>query len=250
MAGREQSQYEAAHPDPAKALREYRRAIICGVDTGGAAPGPDFTDDVCPREGGPLPPSCDGQDPVLPLWVRARATPQSAWQPWQLVSGWACPGDLLPPFTEADFRRLPLAAPALTMQPARGWVLVNQDTIAFSANATQTLRTTLLGNRVTVVATPQSYTWDWGDGTRTTSAGPGHPYPHQDVAHTYTALGTRRITLTVTWTGTFQYAGQAAATAIAGTASTTASTAPFVVEERRGHLVSGTCDQEPHAPGC
>jgi hypothetical protein len=251
LAERERALYVGSHADPALALFEYRWAKPCGVDAAGTDPGPDFAGGTCPRTAPEQPPSCEGQDPVEPLWRRHRTTPDAEWEPWVMLSDWACPSDLLPPVTQADFRRLPLAAPALTMQPARGWVLVNIDTIAYSSSRAQTLRTTLLGRAVTVVATPSEFTWDYGDGTRFTTTSPGHPYPDQDVAHVYRKVAaSARITLTVTWTGTYQYAGQPAPVPIVGTATTTARTAPFTVEERRAHLVAGDCHQYPDAPGC
>ena len=39
--------------------------------------------------------------------------------------------------------------------------------------------------RCTIVATPASYTWDWGDGTTTTTKDPGAAYPDHTVFHKY-----------------------------------------------------------------
>lgn len=228
-------------------LTQFKHAYACGVDSGALS----ASDVPCGPRNDPLfPPACDSGAPIQPLWYRERTSSEVAWGPWQRAYGWTCPIDHLPPFTAADFRRLLVAEPVLTMQPARGWVLVNQPTIVYSTDDGQTLHTQLLGHPVTVRATPTSWAWDYGDGHSTTTKSPGHAYPHQDVWHTYSSLGTRRIGLTVTWTAQFQYDEYPGWRDVDGTATTSATTAPFTVEERRGRLVAETCDRNPHAPGC
>ncbi len=44
---------------------------------------------------------------------------------------------------------------------------------------------TLLGQRVSVEATPSTYTWHHGDGSTTTTDSPGARYPAKDVVHEY-----------------------------------------------------------------
>jgi hypothetical protein len=237
---------QSAAPQP-----QYRHGGICGVDTGGFDPGPQFGDATCPRQGALVPPDCGEDEPVEPLWARwPSPTEPGGWGTWQLVSGWSCPADALPAFTQADLRRLNLPAPVLNMQPARTSVLVNMETIVFAQASQRTFRTSLLGHPMTVVATPRAYAWDWGDGARSRTSSPGRAYPHQDVTHVYERLERERITLMVTWTATYRYDGYPAVRDVNGTATTTARTGWFDVVERRGHLVSQTCDQVPRAPGC
>ena len=154
-------------------------------------------------------------------------------------------------FTAEDFRRLPIAPPVLHMQPERGWVLVNKDTIVSTEKTQQTFRTDLLGYGIDVIATPDTFTYDWGDGTAplvTRSA--GHAYPNQDTFHAYTELGTRQITLTTTWTARYRVDGTNQWHDVVGTAATSATSAPFTIEERRSHLVAELCTTKPTPPDC
>ncbi|OZB50363.1 MAG: hypothetical protein B7X40_02620, partial [Cellulomonas sp. 14-74-6] len=68
--------------------------------------------------------------------------------------------------------------------------------------------------------------------------------------HVYRRLGTRTITLTTTWTGRYRVVGTTVWHDVAGTATTTATSAPFEVQELRAHLVAGTCTEHSDDPGC
>jgi hypothetical protein len=230
-------------------LKQYRRAPRCASESLLAltplnGPCPDGEEALIPS-------TCDGDPPVEPLWIRSRADEASSWTPWLPVDAGGCPADVLPVLTEADFQRLPLAPPVLNLQPDRGWVLVNKDTIVTTERTEQTFRTELLGHGIDVVATPDTFTYDFGDDSRdlvTTSA--GHPYPNQDTFHVYDRLGTRQITLTTTWKGRYRVDGSAQWRDVVGTAATSATSAPFTVEERRSHLVATLCTDDPRPAGC
>ncbi|MEZ0447729.1 hypothetical protein [Cellulomonas sp. ICMP 17802] len=235
---------------PEALLREYQRAVICNTSSA------ELTtplNGACPAaEGDTGLNNCGTETPVLPLWTRTRATPTDAWSAWTIVADGGCPADLLPTMSAADFRRLPIAPQVIQVQPDRGWVLVNKETIVLTDPAEQTFRTDLLGYGVDVVATPTRYTWDFADGTRDLSTtSPGHPYPGFDVFHVYArpAQGVA-ITLTTQWSGRYRVDGDDEWRDIVGTAETTSSSAPFEVVERRSHLVSQDCNQDPDQPGC
>ncbi|WP_315097039.1 hypothetical protein [uncultured Cellulomonas sp.] len=240
--------YTRANTPAAIQLFQLRRAALCNVtsgtleaDIGGACAPPD----------GSVVPSCDGEEPVQPLWRRDRATPDTPWEPWRMVVGWACPDDLLPTMTAEDFRQLPIAPPGIQMQPDRGWVLVNKETIVLTDPAEQAFRTDLFGYGVDVVATPERWTWDFGDGTRDLSTdSPGHPYPDFDVFHVYAEPDTAVITLTTTWSGRYRVDGDATWREVVGTAETTSTSPAFEIVERRSHLVSADCNEDPDQPGC
>ena len=174
---------------PAQVLVRYMRAPQCDITTDGALqPGPAVGEVV---GGDPGMPACGASNvtmrplvcldgpPTLPLWRQARPTTTTPWTglPWQMVRGYGCPEDLVPALTAEDFRRLPLPAPALSVQPARGWVLVNKETIVYTGDAPVTLQTDLLGYAMEVEATPSRFTYDFGDGsaplTTTSPAGRG-----------------------------------------------------------------------------
>ncbi|NCT91015.1 PKD domain-containing protein [Cellulomonas sp. APG4] len=155
------------------------------------------------------------------------------------AAGASCPQDTLPALTAEDFRRLPLAPPTLTLQPAAPTVLINVPTITYADAPVQNLTTDLLGYTVEVRATADSYTWDYGDGTdpRTTTS-PGSPYPDHDLTHTYTRPGTYTITLTTTWTGQYRLAGTTTWLDVTGTATTTATSTPIEALEAPTTLVA------------
>ncbi len=74
---------------------------------------------------------------------------------------------------------------ALTLDPSHGLTLVNKTTTATTVNPGPITKDfTLLGQAVTIEATPKSWTWHWGDNTTDTTTHPGtdgtisHAYPH------------------------------------------------------------------------
>lgn len=258
-----QAHEAAQRADPAQLLIRYMRAPQCNVATGGAAE-PGTPVGPAPADAGPLPecaprngslpiPTCIDGPPVLPLWSQRRADTGASWAglPWDLVIGYSCPEDAVPTLTAEDFRQLPIAPPALTTQPDRGWVLVNKETIVFTDPAEQVFRTELLGYGVDVIAAPTTYRYDFGDGSRDlVTDSPGHSYPDHDTFHFYESLGTVQITLTTTWSGRYRVDGSSVWHDVNGTAETSAISAPFTVEERRSRLVSGLCTDIPKPDDC
>ncbi|UZN03034.1 hypothetical protein [Cellulomonas sp. S1-8] len=236
---------------PEERLVDYERAPYCREAAGMWVKG--FADGSCP-DGADLARTSvqceEGDTLVMPMWRHERATPTSPWGPWDDIDPGGCGVDLLPVLTEADFRRLPLPAPVLTMQPDRGWVLINIETIVYTDPTPVTLRTDLLGIGVTVEATPTRWTYDFGDGHDLVTRNPGQPHPDHDVFHEYESPGTTTITLTAEWTGRYQIDGSPIWRDINGTATTTATTAPFTIEERTSRLVSGLCTDKPKPPDC
>ena len=233
---------------PAVRLVEYRHADLCQVAGVLTTPlnGP------CPPASGVIDiPGCDGLTPVQPLWRRTRSTPADPWTAWTFVIGWSCPQDVLPAFTAADFRRLPLAPPTIHIQPDTGRVLVNLPVVTMTDATPQLLATDLLGYPIEVDATPTSYSWDYGDGSPplvTTS--PGHPYPNHDVSHAYGRAGDYRITLTVTYSGRYRFAGTTRWLSVAGTANTAATSPPITAEPAPSRLVATDCTRQPKPSGC
>lgn len=236
----------AAAIAPAQRLEDYKRMPSCNPADilefeaeGTCLPFSGNTDS------GAGAPDCGGDTPVEPLWRRTRFTTASAWTEWRNVVGWTCPSEYLAAFTAEDFRRLPLAPPPLTIQPARAEHLVNMPTIVYTTPTAQLLTTDLLGYPIEVEATPTSYTWDFGDGTVLTTTTPGHPYPDHDVAHPYIQPGTYAITLTTTWTGRYRLAGTTTWATVTGTATTTTTSTPITAVEAPTHLVTADCHQQP-----
>ncbi|HWJ65859.1 MAG TPA: hypothetical protein VNT31_04200 [Nocardioides sp.] len=110
------------------------------------------------------------------------------------------PGQIL-----TAMRRLDWPAPRLVIEPPDGLTLVNFDTNFFTTSTRPvTRRVTLLGQRVTIEATPRQFHWDFGDGTRRTTTDPGAPYPDLRVTHDYLAKGTYRPSLGTTYGGRYR----------------------------------------------
>jgi hypothetical protein len=223
-------------PDSENRLIEWLKSPWCGQ--GGYGPEAGWLVHPC-ADGVPDAdaPECGDDEPQPPYWSRTRESPQSAWGPWMIRTGWYCAVDVLPEFTTADFRVLPIPPSPLAIQPDRGWVLVNKPTIAYSSGEEQTLKTEVLGVGVTVVVKPESFTWDFG-GENFTTKGPGRPYPDQDVTYVFRELGTERVRLTTTWSGRYQVEGDSRWRDVDGTATTTSTSPSFEVVERRSVLVN------------
>lgn len=239
-AVRAKSVSTGTEPDPVKRLTDWMQSPACAGDGSYVTAlrfWMTYPCELVPPEDQRL--DCDGDEPQAPWWSRARTDPAAEWGAWVQRTDWYCPVDLLPTLTLEDFRRLPIAPSSLTIQPDRGWVLVNKETIAYSDANEQTLRTGVLGVGVDVVVKPESFTWSFGGGTPFTTKGPGHPYPEQDVARAFSDLGKATITLTTTWSGRYRVGGNARWRDVAGTATTTTTSPAFEVVERRSVLVDG-----------
>ena len=88
----------------------------------------------------------------------------------------AAPPQVTAPMVARAFRRIPLPDSELVVQPPGGETLVNLDTI-FSTRAEPFTRTiTLLGQRVELRISPETFTWRHGDGTTQQTGEPGRAY--------------------------------------------------------------------------
>src|SRR5690625_1277134 len=142
--------------------------------------------------------------------------------------------------TRSDFAELPLERPGVHLQPDRDWFLVNMDTLVYTDGGSQMLETTVLDVPVAVRATPVEYSWDFGDGSEPlVTAEPGAPWPAEDIGHVYTSEASDVvITLTTTWSGEFQVAGQGPWIPIAGTTTTHSQSSPFRIDAVETHLTA------------
>jgi PKD repeat protein len=117
------------------------------------------------------------------------------------------PEDAVPVFGVEDFRRLPLPAGVVHIQPPNGRTLVNVPTNVYVDAEEIVLPTQVLGFPVRVRATPSRFTWRFGDGRTMTTKDSGAPYPHMTTTHTYTRPQTARVALTTVYTGEYSVAG-------------------------------------------
>jgi hypothetical protein len=115
-------------------------------------------------------------------------------------------GGLTPRMVQRAFQRLSWPASALVVQPPKGRTLVNFDTNFYTTNTQPTTRTvTLIGQRVTIEATPTQYTWHFGgtDG-ETSTTDPGAAYPDLRITHRYTRVGTVQPSVDTTYAGRYR----------------------------------------------
>src|SRR5215212_9504759 len=114
-------------------------------------------------------------------------------------------GGLTPGMVQRAFRRLAWPASRLVVQPPKGRTLVNFDTNFYTTNSGPTTQTvTLIGQPITIEATPTQYTWHFDDGGARTTTVPGAPYPDLLVTHSYSRVGTVRPSVDTTYSGRYR----------------------------------------------
>ena len=119
--------------------------------------------------------------------------------------------------------------------------LIGVPTIFYARTATVVhLDVAALGVVAHLVGTPRSWTWSWGDGTPSvTGSSPGHPYPDQDVTHTYLHHGSYPMHVVVRWTATFTVDGIGFTFQLPSPVAAPASpTVTVMVRSAEAHLVS------------
>lgn len=123
---------------------------------------------------------------------------------------------LTPGMIAEAFRRVPLSASPLRIQPPHGQTLVNFDTIFFTTNNKPFTRVigNLLGHRVEFRITPAEFTWIYGDGHWTTTSDAGRPFTTQeaialDISHRYLTKDVFYPRLDTTYTATYRVDGGA-----------------------------------------
>ena len=181
-----------------------------------------------------------------PLKTRTRPTGTTAWGPWRLLNSPCQPVTDDPTTTPEDpvaaelarqLTTLPIPPKRAGIAPVTTWFAVQTPMTLHTDAAPETLTTTVLGTSVDLELTPTLFTWDPGDGSapiRTTR--PGKPYPDQTTTHVYTKVGTYQVTLTTTWHGRYRTPDDTTWHDIAGTGTTTHTTAPFETREIRSVL--------------
>ncbi len=144
--------------------------------------------------------------------------------------------------TADDLQRLPISPGGLVVQPDRGWVLVNLDTIVWTDAADQTFDAVVLGTPVRVRVTPIDFAWDFGDGAAPlVTADPGAPFPDHTVSHIYTAAAdVRQVRLTTRWSGEFEVNGSGIWQPVVGVATTTEVSQAFEVRTAETSLTNGS----------
>lgn len=107
------------------------------------------------------------------------------------------------------FRRLPLPAADLVVQPPKGRTLVNFETNFYTERGGFTRSVRLLGRVVELRIWPASFTWRFGDGAEETSREPGAAYPDLQITHRYLHTGRVAPSVDVTYAAQFRVGGGA-----------------------------------------
>ena len=148
--------------------------------------------------------------------------------------GLAAPAPPPPPPTPAEvWARVPLNKATLGVSP-RGEGVTGFPTWFWYEGGTEgvSLNLGLRGYSLTVQAKPYRFTWTTGDGASGGSSHPGSP-DKPAFTHTYQTRGDYRLTMTVSWAGTYSFSGYGISqTGSLGSVTVEASRAYHVYEVR------------------
>jgi hypothetical protein len=219
-SGTETNDYVAGHSDHTYSIR-----AACGI--GGST--------LCDK---PAVCSVDGHDGFLYNVYEDASTEPLDWQACLTNQEAKRLGALTPAVIESAFRRLAWPASPLVVQPPKGKTLVNFDTNFYTTNDHPTTQTvTLIGQRVTIEATPTVYTWHFGPGSgdRTTTT-PGAAYPDLQVTYRYLEVGTVHPGVDTTYAGRYRV-GNGAWRQIPDTLTVPGTTVDLRVVSATPHLV-------------
>lgn len=114
---------------------------------------------------------------------------------------------ITPDMVATAFRRIPLPASELEVQPANGRTLVNFETNFFTDAEPFDRSVTLLGQRVDLHIVPSRFGWRFGDGASLASEDAGAPYPDLRITHDYQHKGRVRPAVDTTYTATYRVNG-------------------------------------------
>lgn len=216
-------------------------------DDGGGTPGepgaPDAPRQPTPREvcaATPGPPSAFCRS-LTPVGVPVGQPPSPAGSGWRV--------------TVSDLARFVPSTATVAGEPDNVAVVGLPANFVSSAT-TETVQGTILGRALVIRFTPDTYTFDYGDGGRRTSTSPGVPwgasgqaqFTPTDTSHVYTARGIYTVTVTVTYAADVDLG--AGWVPINGTLDGPPASQQVRVVTAHTALVQGTCKERPGGPGC
>jgi hypothetical protein len=154
-----------------------------------------------------------------------------------------------------EFQRSPVVAASIGSQPGPH-TLRGKETNVWAEATTQTFNLTMLGQKVTITATPVAYTWNYGDGT-IWGPTPTHGAPlHKDrigeqtqTSHIYTNTGHLTINLTTHFNGSYTV-NNGPALPIPGQGNIPSPPLPLTVWRAETNLYADNCFQNPQGIGC
>ena len=114
-------------------------------------------------------------------------------------------GGVTPAMVQHAFKRLTWPSSPLVVQPPGGRTLVNFDTNFYTTNDHPTSQVvTLLGQRITIEATPVSYVWRFGEGEARATDDPGAAYPDLRITYRYERAATVSPSVDTTYHGRYR----------------------------------------------
>lgn len=203
----------------------------------------------------------DGEPGTAIYWYRASKDKSPV--VWHYFSGPECihgekPRDILAEIAASiahEFQRSPVVAASIGSQPGPH-TLRGKETNVWAEATTQTFNLTMLGQKVTITATPVAYTWDYGDGT-IWGPTPTHGAPlHKDrigeqtqTSHVYTETGHLIINLTTHFDGSYTV-NNGPALPITGQGNIPSPPLALTVWRAETNLYADNCFENPQGIGC
>lgn len=156
-----------------------------------------------------------------------------------------------PWISEEEFASYDIPPSVLRMSPD-GWGVTRNKTAFFADAGVKYIDMTLLGYGVRVRATPVSYDWNFGDGTKLRTKSPGRP-PVEGrepaLSHVYAKKGTYEINLTTNYIGHFSVDG-GPWLIIQGQAAVASEPISADIYRYHRYLVDESCNENPAGPDC
>lgn len=146
--------------------------------------------------------------------------------------------------------------PRIRMEPD-GWAVAGSPANFVAVSQQHTVAGALLGAAAEVRFTPVSYRWDFGDGSVASASRAGstwaalgqRQFSDTSTSHRYAKRGGYRVSLTVTFTAEYRFAG-GAWSRVPGTLGLESAPLDARVLSATTVLVAGDCLANPVAPGC
>jgi hypothetical protein len=156
----------------------------------------------------------------------------------------------------ADVAQFVPRSASIRSQP-NGWAIVGAPVNFFTDATAQVVDGTLLGRPAQVRFVPVSFTWDHGDGTVSTTVGPGaswkqlgqQDFTSTDTSHAYSSIGDRKVALTIAYSPSYRFDG-GAWQQIPGTLPVVIGPVTIHVVQGSTVLVGGVCGTRNAGPGC
>ena len=147
---------------------------------------------------------CDDGSPLMYVWFEATDGSTSSHGTNCPVEAAVAAPTVTPGLVLRAFRRIPLPASELVVQPPGGRTLVNFETNFYTERGELTRVVRLLGQRVELRIWPDSFTWRYGDGASERTSSAGSPYPDLEITHRYRSTGRVAVSVDTTYAADFR----------------------------------------------